>query len=66
MQKVEGSSPFIRSSKAPLDGAFCCLEQKRGAVLESVQRNTRLVVPEILDVEPLDPAPTNELRVDES
>jgi hypothetical protein len=29
MQKVEGSSPFIRSSTAPLDGAFCCLDLQR-------------------------------------
>ena len=27
MQKVEGSSPFIRSSEAPLDGAFYCLTE---------------------------------------
>jgi hypothetical protein len=25
MQKVVGSNPIIRSHKAPLDGAFCCL-----------------------------------------
>ena len=24
MQKVEGSSPFIRFKKGPGDGAFCC------------------------------------------
>jgi hypothetical protein len=29
MQKVVGSSPIIRSEKAPLDGAFCCLRSNR-------------------------------------
>ena len=29
MQKVVGSSPIIRSNKAPLGGVFCCLNLKR-------------------------------------
>jgi hypothetical protein len=29
MQKVVGSSPIIRSTKAPLDGVFCCLRIER-------------------------------------
>ena len=29
MQKVVGSSPIIRFNKAPLDGAFCCLQSQR-------------------------------------
>ena len=29
MQKVVGSSPIIRSRKAPLDGVFCCLVSQR-------------------------------------
>jgi hypothetical protein len=28
MQKVVGSSLITRSSKAPLDGAFCCLRRR--------------------------------------
>ena len=30
MQKVVGSSPIIRFTKAPLDGVFCCLFLRRG------------------------------------
>jgi hypothetical protein len=38
MQKVEGSSPFIRSSKAPLDGAFCCSDWRRESPLSPRSR----------------------------
>ena len=36
MQKVVGSSPIIRSQKAPLDGVFCCLGWNRLLLLDRV------------------------------
>ena len=34
MQKVVGSSPIIRFTKAPLDGCFCCLRRNRHRLVD--------------------------------
>jgi hypothetical protein len=36
MQKVVGSSPIIRFTKAPLDGVFCCLRRNRCRLVDLI------------------------------